>query len=128
MEPLLPVVVVAAGWYAFRRRRVDIFAPLAVCGGVLAFQAAAQYTGMTFGWFRFYILVVPMTVIAAMTLWEPLRSREPVDRCARARRRCRIGTHGGDAGVLDSGDLALDARPASATKVLSRVFARWSGR
>ncbi len=49
---------------------------LAVCGGVLAFQAAAQYTGMTFGWFRFYILVVPMTVIAAMTLWEPLRSRE----------------------------------------------------
>ncbi|MDP8016014.1 hypothetical protein [Prescottella equi] len=76
MEPLLPVVVVAAGWYAFRRRRVDIFAPLAVCGGVLAFQAAAQYTGMTFGWFRFYILVVPMTVIAAMTLWEPLRSRE----------------------------------------------------
>lgn len=79
MEPLLPVVLVVAGWCAWRRRRADVLVPLAVCGGVLAFQAAAQYTGVTFGWFRFYILVVPMTVIAVTTLWEPAAVRRATD-------------------------------------------------
>ncbi|WP_254900667.1 hypothetical protein [Rhodococcus sp. 1168] len=71
MQPLLLVVLAVAAVVAQRQRRLDSFVPTALFGGVIIFQAAAQITGTTFGWFRFYIFVIPLVVITILTWWSP---------------------------------------------------------
>ncbi|WP_245819859.1 hypothetical protein [Rhodococcoides yunnanense] len=71
MQPLLIVVLAAALVVAHRQRRLDALVPIALFGIAVVFQAAAQVTGATFGWFRFYIFVVPLVVITVLTWWLP---------------------------------------------------------
>ncbi|MEP9390757.1 glycosyltransferase family 39 protein [Gordonia sp. VNK1] len=66
MQPLLLVVAVVVTWTAIRTRTVDAAVVLAVFGSVLVFQIAAVLVGSTFGWFRFYLTVIPLVVIAVL--------------------------------------------------------------
>ncbi|MGH8885981.1 MAG: glycosyltransferase family 39 protein [Egibacteraceae bacterium] len=61
LTPALPVVLLAA-WH---RRDTRSLAPLIVCGGPLAFYTATMSAGASFGWLRFLILAVPLTVLLA---------------------------------------------------------------
>lgn len=70
MEPLLLVAVVLAIVACWRRREADIAIPVAVFGAILKFHTAAQLSGETFGWFRFYIATVPLAVCAVLCLWS----------------------------------------------------------
>ena len=69
LEPLLPLVVIVVLVLAVRRTEVDSLVPIAVFGGVLVFEAYAQFSGQTFAWFRFFIMAVPLMVVLATLLW-----------------------------------------------------------
>jgi len=65
LEPLI-LVVIAAAVLVFAVRRDQRIVPIAVIlGSVAAFSLAAFATGRSFGWLRFYIVVVPLGVLAA---------------------------------------------------------------
>jgi 4-amino-4-deoxy-L-arabinose transferase-like glycosyltransferase len=74
---LLPLAIAAlAGSLLIRDRRVA--GPLAVFGGVLVFALLAFLTGRTFGWLRFYIAVLPLTVLLAGILARSSALTPPV--------------------------------------------------
>lgn len=66
VDGLAPHLVALAGMasaFAFWRRDPRVLAVIAVMGGVLVFAAWAFLTERSFGWLRFYIAVIPMTVL-----------------------------------------------------------------
>lgn len=65
LEPLAPLLLILAAVLAIRRRDLRVLAPLAVFGSVLAFDNLTFLTGNTFGWLRFQIVVVPLTILLA---------------------------------------------------------------
>ncbi|MEU8659031.1 hypothetical protein [Actinoplanes philippinensis] len=65
LTPLFVVVLVAALVVAWRRRDPRVLAAVTVLGSVLAFDALAFLSGTSFGWLRFHITVVPLTVLLA---------------------------------------------------------------
>jgi hypothetical protein len=65
IEPLAIVVVGLAVLVALRRRDPRIVPPLVTFGAVLATQVGLFGAGSTFGWLRFSITAVPLTVLAA---------------------------------------------------------------
>ncbi|MDQ1360061.1 MAG: hypothetical protein QOJ44_438, partial [Acidimicrobiaceae bacterium] len=69
LEPLLPVVVIVVLVLAVRRTELDSLVPIGVFGGVLVFEAYAQFSGQTFAWFRFFVMAVPLMVVLATLLW-----------------------------------------------------------
>jgi hypothetical protein len=74
---LLPLAIAAlAGSLLIRDRRVA--GPLAVFGGVLVFALLAFLTGRTFGWLRFYIAALPLTVLLAGILARSSALTPPV--------------------------------------------------
>lgn len=74
---LLPLAVAAlAGSILSQDRRVT--GPLAVFGGILVFALLAFLTGRTFGWLRFYIAALPLTVLLAGTLTKSSVLTPPV--------------------------------------------------
>ncbi|MEP9415102.1 glycosyltransferase family 39 protein [Gordonia sp. VNQ95] len=75
MQPLLLVVAVVVSWRAIRTRTVDAAVVLAVFGSILVFQIAAVIVGSTFGWFRFYLTVIPLVVIAVLVAGGVHRQR-----------------------------------------------------
>jgi hypothetical protein len=72
MQPFVGLAVVLTVSLAVLRRRVDHVVPLATFGSVLAFSVWGQFSGTTFGWFRFYILAVPLVVVIALACWSDL--------------------------------------------------------
>ncbi|SIR67141.1 ArnT family glycosyltransferase [Williamsia sterculiae] len=67
LAPLLPVLMATIVAQRWRRGRViPVLPPLAVCGAVLAFQVLSYARGSTFGFLRFYIVVIPLTAVIAM--------------------------------------------------------------
>ncbi|HXA33585.1 MAG TPA: glycosyltransferase family 39 protein [Acidimicrobiales bacterium] len=79
LEPLLPLLVIVVLVLAVRRTEVDTLVPIGVFGGVLMFEAYAQFSGQTFAWFRFFIMTVPLMVVLATLLW-PCRGDGHPDR------------------------------------------------
>jgi len=75
LEPLLPLVIIVLVIYAVRRVELDCLVPLTVFGSILAFEAAAQITGQTFAWFRFFIMVIPLMMVSLVLIW-PYRGQE----------------------------------------------------
>lgn len=73
MQPLTGLAVAMAVLIAVLRRKVDALVPVAVFGATLAFAAVAQHFSMTFGWFRFYLLAIPMVVCIAIACWSSSR-------------------------------------------------------
>jgi hypothetical protein len=65
LAPLFVLVLVAALVMAWRRRDPRILAACTVLGSVLAFDALAFLSGTSFGWLRFHITVIPLTVLLA---------------------------------------------------------------
>lgn len=66
MQPLLGVAVAAAVLYAALHRRMAPIVPVVVFGSTLAFAALAQHASLTFGWFRFYLLAIPLVICVAL--------------------------------------------------------------
>lgn len=64
LEPLFGAAIVIALVLGARRRDPRILGLLAVFGTLLAFSAWAFITGKTFGWLRFYIMLVPLATLA----------------------------------------------------------------
>lgn len=69
IEPLALVVVATVGATVICRRRYEPLAPLVVFGSVLLFQSVAILLGSTFGWFRFFIVLVPLVIVGLLTCW-----------------------------------------------------------
>nr|WP_228768746.1 glycosyltransferase family 39 protein [Mycolicibacterium malmesburyense] len=71
MQPFVAVAAAATVAYSVMRQKVEALVPVAVMGPVLAFAIWGQYTSATFGWFRFYLLAIPLVICIALVLWEP---------------------------------------------------------
>ncbi|WP_232547314.1 glycosyltransferase family 39 protein [Propioniciclava soli] len=65
MAPLLGALVLLAGILAWRRREARVLVPLAVFGAVLIFADLVFVLGTSFGWLRFQVGAVPLTVLLA---------------------------------------------------------------
>ncbi|MBO0681400.1 glycosyltransferase family 39 protein [Mycolicibacterium sp. S2-37] len=86
MNPFVGVAVGGAIAYSVVSRRLDLLVPVATFGPVLAFAVWGQYTSTTFGWFRFYLLAVPLVVCLALVCWPtapPPRRLSPADNILR---------------------------------------------
>lgn len=70
MQPLIGVAVAVAVVVAAVRRTVGTVVPVAVFGSTLAFAVAAQANSSTFGWFRFYLLAIPLVLCVALACWR----------------------------------------------------------
>lgn len=57
------------------RRDSRWLAPVALLGAVLAFAVAAWLLGKTGGWIRYYIAIIPLTVLLAGFMLQPVRSQ-----------------------------------------------------
>ncbi|WP_344406082.1 hypothetical protein, partial [Dactylosporangium fulvum] len=68
LQPVLPLLLVLTAVVALRRRDLRMLAPTTVFGAVLAFGNAAFLTGNSFGWLRFQIAAVPLTVLLTAIL------------------------------------------------------------
>lgn len=76
LEPLVLPLLLAVAVLAIRRRDWLALAAPTVLGAVLAFDNLAFLAGSSFGWLRFQITVVPLTVLLCGTLlrYVPQRS------------------------------------------------------
>lgn len=78
LEPLLPAAGLVALVVALVRRDGRLIAPIVVFGSVLAFSDLLFLAGGSFGWLRFSIAAVPLTVIVVgVALSRPFRPRIP---------------------------------------------------
>lgn len=70
----LPIVGALAVFTAALGRRMEVLGAVAILAGVLVFAGAAFLTGRSFGWLRFSITAVPLTVLLAGCAIFGLRS------------------------------------------------------
>jgi hypothetical protein len=63
IDPLLLLLCVMVLIIFWRRRGDSLLVPFAIFVPVLAFQAYAEVSGGTFGWWRFYIYTIPLTCV-----------------------------------------------------------------
>ena len=70
MQPFVGIAAGAAIVQAMLTRRSAALAPIVTFGPILAFAAWGQLTSMTFGWFRYYLLAIPLVVCVALALWS----------------------------------------------------------
>lgn len=73
--PLVALAVILAGL----RRDVAALVPMAVFGSVLGFFAVVLLAGSSFGWLRFQIAAIPLTVLSAGVLLSRRRSRRAAE-------------------------------------------------
>lgn len=71
LEPLWSVIVLAALAVTWRRRDPRVLAPLVTFGAVAGAQGVLFGAGSTFGWMRFAITVVPLTIVCTGLLLQP---------------------------------------------------------
>lgn len=88
MQPFVLIAAAGAVAFAVLRRNATALVPVATLGPVLAFAAWGQFTSTTFGWFRFYLLAIPLVICIALAFCQPGAQRAiPVARSdARAAR------------------------------------------
>ena len=72
MQPFVGLAAAGAVVLAVLSRKADALVPVFTFGPILAFAAWGQYSSTTFGWFRFYLLAVPLVICVALACWEPL--------------------------------------------------------
>lgn len=73
---------------ALTRRDARWLAPVSLLGAVLAFAVAAWLLGKTGGWIRYYITIIPLTVLLAGFMLHPVEPTggQPMRRSLRAAR------------------------------------------
>lgn len=82
MQPFALVAVGGAIALALLHRRFEPLVPIAAIGPMVAFAMYGQYSSLTFGWFRFYLMAVPLVLCIALACWRrgpwrPSRWRMP---------------------------------------------------
>ncbi len=77
LEPLLVIVCLLAVAALIWRRDVALLVPFTIFLPVLAFQGFAAISGGTFGWWRFYIDAIPLTVILLALVIAPSLRTSP---------------------------------------------------
>jgi hypothetical protein len=77
MQPFVALATAGAVAVAVLRRNLVTLVPVAVFGPVLAFAVWSQFTSTTFGWFRFYLLAIPLVICIALACWSPADSSRP---------------------------------------------------
>ena len=91
LSPLFVVILVAALVLAWRRRDPRVLAPCTVLGSVLAFDGLAFLSGTSFGWLRFHITVIPLTILLAGHLIAALPRPAAADRDRRRTTAVTVG-------------------------------------
>ncbi len=71
MQPFVGIATAGAVAYAALTRRPAVLAPVVTFGPVLVFAAWGQYSATTFGFFRYFLLAVPLVVCIALACWTP---------------------------------------------------------
>ncbi len=112
MQPFVGIAVVLAVVTAMFRKTFDTLVPVAVFGPVLAFAAWGQHTSTTFGWFRFYLLAIPLVVCVAMACWAPIGQIAPT--------RWRAGSPEAKAGAVLLCASLLIGIPVTAKSMLNQ--------
>lgn len=74
-QPFVGLAVAIGIAHSVLRRTADALVPIAVLGPVLAFAVWGQYTSTTFGWFRFYLLAIPLVICVALAMSDPGQPR-----------------------------------------------------
>ena len=69
LEPSLPVVAIVVMVLAVRRIELESLVPIMIFGGIVLFETAGQVTGVTFPWFRFFLMSVPLTAVLVTQMW-----------------------------------------------------------
>lgn len=80
MGPVLPLLLPSVAGLSWRRRDLEFLVAPALFGSVLAFQAVSYIGGSTFGFLRFFIAAIPLSVIACAQVLSPrgvMVSRRP---------------------------------------------------
>lgn len=99
MQPFVGIAAAAAVAYAAFERKPSVLVPVITFGPVLAFAAWSQYSATTFGFFRYFLLAVPLAVCIALACWTPTDS---------PRRPWRVESHASKvAAVLLCGSLLV---------------------
>ncbi|KUI32353.1 hypothetical protein AU195_08865 [Mycobacterium sp. IS-1496] len=75
MQPFVLIAAAGAAAWAVLRRNITALVPVATLGPVLVFAAWGQFTSTTFGWFRFYLLAIPLVICIALAFWQPRARR-----------------------------------------------------
>jgi hypothetical protein len=78
IQPLIGIATILAATRAVSIRRIDPLMPIGAFGTVLAFAIWGQYTGATFGWYRYFMAAIPMVIVIALVFWAP--TDRPADR------------------------------------------------
>lgn len=89
MQPFVGIACGVAVVHAAVTRAVTALVPVAVIGPILAFAAWGQFSSSTFGYFRYYLLGIPMVICLALALWTPADRRPPTRTPWVARERAR---------------------------------------
>ncbi len=71
MQPFVGIAAAGAVIHAALMRKPTTLVPLVAFGPILAFAAWGQYTSATFGWFRFYLLAIPLVICVVLACWTP---------------------------------------------------------
>lgn len=70
IQPLIGIALILAVVRAAAVRQIDPLVPIAAFGAVLAFAIWGQYTGATFGWYRYFMAAIPMVIVIALVFWS----------------------------------------------------------
>jgi hypothetical protein len=126
LAPLLALALAVSLIMAWRRRDPRILAAITVLGSVLAFDALAFLSGTSFGWLRFHITAIPLTVLLAGHLIAALLDPgaavvSPSSRAVPGGARFRSR---GTAGTVAALAMALIAIPSALVTLNQPVLAR----
>ncbi|AMO63434.1 Predicted membrane protein [Mycolicibacterium phlei] len=77
MQPFVGLAVILAACLVVVRRSLAALAPVAVFGAMLTFSAWGHYSASTFGWFRFYLVAIPLVIVVALVCWAPRPTPPP---------------------------------------------------
>ena len=77
MQPFVGLATAGAVALALLRRNLVPLVPVATFAPVLVFAAWSQFSSTTFGWFRFYLLAIPLVICIALACWTPFDASKP---------------------------------------------------
>jgi len=75
MQPFVGFAAAGAVIHAALMRKPTAMAPVVTFGSILAFAAWGQYSSTTFGWFRFYLLAIPLVICVALACSPPTEAQ-----------------------------------------------------
>ena len=71
MQPFVGIACGAAIVHGAFSRRATPLVPVVAIAPILTFAAWGQFSSVTFGYFRYYLLGIPLVICLALALWTP---------------------------------------------------------